>query len=152
MRRTTAAGTVAAAIALLAAGCGGNDSATTATPPPATTTETTETTETIPPATTETTETTETTAMPAVRTITIVVENGRPKGGIARPEVKLHDRVRVRVRSDVAEEVHVHGYDIAKDVAAGGTVVIPFTADLPGRFEIELEHSGVQLAELAVTP
>jgi hypothetical protein len=48
--------------------------------------------------------------------------------------------------------VHVHGYDIAKEVAAGGTVVIAFKAKLPGRFEVELERSGVQLAELSVTP
>ena len=32
------------------------------------------------------------------------------------------DDIRFRVESDVAEEVHFHGYDVAEDVAAGGSV------------------------------
>ncbi len=60
--------------------------------------------------------------------------------------------MRFRVRSDVAEEVHVHGYDIAKDVAAGGSVTFSFDADIDGKFEIELEHAGLQIASLTVAP
>ncbi|HEY7381242.1 MAG TPA: hypothetical protein VH572_08540 [Gaiella sp.] len=154
MRRTTTTAALGAALALALAGCGGDESTSdTTAPPPATETATTETiettdTETVPPATTVESEP----APPSVHTVAIVVEGGRPRGGIARPEVAVGERVRVRVRSDVADEVHVHGYDLSKDVPAGGTATIAFTADVPGRFEIELEGSGVQLAELSVTP
>jgi hypothetical protein len=89
---------------------------------------------------------------PQLRTVTIVVEGGRPQGGIKRPSVKRGERVAVVVRSDVADEVHLHGYDLKRDVAAGGTARIVFTATVPGRFEVELESRGIQLAELEVRP
>jgi hypothetical protein len=54
------------------------------------------------------------------------------------------------VTSDVADEVHLHGYDISRDVQAGGTVRIAFRATLPGRFEVELEGRGIQIGDLTV--
>src|SRR5215211_7530053 len=89
-------------------------------------------------------------AAPAVRTIR--VENGQPQGGIRRLEYKKGDRVRFKVQSDVADEIHVHGYDLMKDVTAGGSVSFSFTASIEGRFEIELEDAGTQIAELEVDP
>jgi hypothetical protein len=62
------------------------------------------------------------------------------------------ETVRFRVRSDEPEEVHVHGYDIAKDVEAGQTATMSFKATITGIFEIEFEHSGTQIAELKVEP
>ena len=47
----------------------------------------------------------------------------------------------ITVTSDVADEVHVHGYDLMADVAPGAPATIRFTADAPGRFEIELEDT-----------
>jgi hypothetical protein len=41
------------------------------------------------------------------------------------------------VTSDTADEIHIHGYDIEKEVGAGGTVTIDFAADIPGQFEVE---------------
>lgn len=55
-------------------------------------------------------------------------------------EVATGDQVHVSVTSDHPDEVHVHGYDIEKEVSAGGTVTIDFTADIPGQFEIEAHH------------
>ena len=83
-------------------------------------------------------------------TITIRVVGGKPQGGIARPKVKKGASVVIVVRSDTADKVHLHGYDISREVAAGGTARIPFVAKIPGRFEIELENSGVVLAQLTV--
>jgi ABC-type glycerol-3-phosphate transport system substrate-binding protein len=120
------------------AGCGSDDSTT------ASSTETT-TTDTTP--TTGTTTTTEA-EMPTV--VRIVVVNGAPKGGIVRKTVDKGDRVVLVVKSDVADEIHLHGYDLSRDVAAGGTARLPFTAKLPGRFEVELEQRGVQIADLTV--
>ena len=82
--------------------------------------------------------------------ITVRVVDGVAVGGIARPSVKKGDRVVLVVRSDVADEVHLHGYDVSREVAAGGTARLPFVAKIPGRFEVELEESGVQVAELTV--
>jgi hypothetical protein len=62
------------------------------------------------------------------------------------------ETVRFRVRAPEDEEVHIHGYDIARDVAAGKTEKISFKATIDGIFEIEFEHSGTQIASLRVDP
>ena len=132
---------------LALAGCGSGGSSETdaatdtgATAPAVTTTETTSTT-----TTTDTTAATPT-------TIAIVVKEGRPQGGIKRPTIEKGDKVVVVVRTDAGEEVHLHGYDIEKPVTAGEPVRIPFTANLPGRFELELHHPDALLAVIEVRP
>ena len=82
----------------------------------------------------------------------IVVEGGEPRGGVERLSVDSGERVRFVVSSDVADEVHVHGYDISRDVPAGGSVGFGFPASIEGVFEVELEGQGVQIAELRVSP
>jgi len=142
-----------AASALALVGCGGGSSQADATTQTETETETAQATT---PATTTTeavtTTDTTTTSAPKPRTITIVVESGRPRGGIARPTVAKGDKVVVVVRTDAGEEVHLHGYDIEKPVTPGTPVRIPFTADLPGRFELELHHPDALLAVIEVKP
>lgn len=83
---------------------------------------------------------------------TIVVRDGEPVDGIAELEFDAGEEVRFRVASDQAEEIHVHGYDISKDVPAGGTVEFAFPAELEGIYEAELEELGVQIAELQINP
>ncbi len=62
------------------------------------------------------------------------------------------ETVRFRVRAPEDEEVHVHGYDISRDVAGGKTERISFKATIDGIFEIEFEHSGTEIASLRVDP
>ena len=92
--------------------------------------------------------TTETSAQAPV----IVVENGRPVGGVRGLTYNKGDEIRFKVRSDVSDEIHVHGYDLMKDVDAGGSVTFDFPATLEGVFEAELEHRGEQIAELTINP
>ena len=125
------------------ASCGGDDEATGTTA-----TETTQATTTTTPESTTTTTSEPEVEKPTV--VRVVVVNGAPKGGIVRRTVDKGDRVVIVVKSDVADEVHLHGYDISRDVVAGGTARIAFRAKLQGRFEIELENRGVQIADLTV--
>jgi hypothetical protein len=60
--------------------------------------------------------------------------------------------VRFRVRHPSAEEVHVHGYDVKKDVPGGRTVTVTFPAELEGIFEVELERSHTPLGSIRVEP
>ncbi|HET6997673.1 MAG TPA: hypothetical protein VFI03_03705 [Solirubrobacterales bacterium] len=83
---------------------------------------------------------------------TVVIRNGEPVGGIQELEYDAGDEVRFKVESDVADEVHVHGYDLMEDVAAGGTVSFEFPAEIEGIFEVELEGRKLQIAELTVNP
>jgi hypothetical protein len=155
MRYAIAPMLLAGALAL--AGCGGDGSssgtttAAEATTAPATTAPaTTAPTTTAPPPTTTATTTATTPAKPKALAIQIRVQGGKPVGGIERVSAKKGQSVVVVVRSDVAEEVHIHGYDLMKDVEEGGTARIAFKANITGVFEIELEHSKVQIAELSV--
>lgn len=83
---------------------------------------------------------------------TIVIENGEPVGGVKEMEFEAGEEIAFRVESDVAEEIHVHGYDLSQNVAAGGSVEFSFPAEIEGIFEVELEELGVQIAELRVEP
>jgi len=83
---------------------------------------------------------------------TVVVKNGEPVGGARELEYNEGEQVRFTVRSDVADEVHIHGYDLMKDVPAGGSVSFSFQADIEGIFEVELEEHREQIAELRVNP
>jgi copper(I)-binding protein len=132
-------------LALPLAGCGDDEAApTTTTETPSTTTETT--------TTTEATETTATEPVDQPTVVRIRVVNGAPQGGIVRETVAKGDRVVLVVTSDVADHVHLHGYDIMRDVAPGRPARLPFRATIPGRFEVELEDRGLPIADITVRP
>lgn len=90
------------------------------------------------------------TPSPSVRVIDVSVAGGSVTGPGSRVEAALGEDLVIRVTSDTADEVHVHGYDERAEVPAGGTVEIPFTADIPGGFEVELEGTGQLLFQLRV--
>jgi copper(I)-binding protein len=138
-RIVLAAACVLAVVAL--AGCGSDDDES------ASSTDTTTTTE-----TTTDTETTTTTEAETRTLVKITVVDGQPQGGIVRQTVNKDDQVVLVVTSDVADEIHLHGYDVSRDVTAGGTVRLPFKATIPGRFEAELESRSVQIADITVEP
>ena len=82
----------------------------------------------------------------------IVVKGGEPVGGVEELEFTECERIRFTVVSDVADHVHVHGYDLMKDVSAGGQATFSFKATITGIFEAELEDRGVQVVSLRVDP
>jgi heme/copper-type cytochrome/quinol oxidase subunit 2 len=77
---------------------------------------------------------------------------GDGSGSIRRVTIERDQRVTLIVSSDVADEVHVHGYDLMADVAPGSPARISFEASVPGRFDVELESRAIQIAELRVSP
>lgn len=83
---------------------------------------------------------------------TITLRDGKPVGGVRELSFDAGEQVRFRIRSNVADEIHVHGYDIDKPVPAGGTASFAFPADIEGIFEVESHESGEQLAELRIEP
>jgi heme/copper-type cytochrome/quinol oxidase subunit 2 len=72
--------------------------------------------------------------------------------GVKKLRFKQGETVRFRVRANTADEVHVHGYDLKKDVKPGATVTFSFPASITGIFEIEFENAGRQIAQLRVDP
>lgn len=78
------------------------------------------------------------------------VRGGQVVGGVERVEADVGDIVALTVTSDVADHVHVHGYDLETPVSPGKPAEVTFQADIPGVFEVELEDRGLEIAELVV--
>lgn len=85
------------------------------------------------------------------RAINITVRNGQVSGETGRVEVPLGTPVTIFVTSDVADEIHLHGYDREAAIPAGGVGSISFIATIPGVFEVELHESDRQLLQLQVS-
>jgi hypothetical protein len=140
-RIAVALGAVAVAVVLfLVLRPEGDDDAGATTSAPATTTETES----------ETTTAATTTAAAEPEPVRVVFRDGWVRDGVQTFSFEQGDQVRLIVRSDVADHVHVHGFDLFADVAPGHPAQFTFRADLTGAFDIELEDRHVPLAELRV--
>jgi hypothetical protein len=83
---------------------------------------------------------------------TVEVQNAKPVGGVKDVTFKKGGTVDLTVKSDTADEVHFHGYDVHKDVDKGGSVHFRFPASIEGRFIVELEDHKQTLANVTVAP
>lgn len=82
--------------------------------------------------------------------IDIAVRGGEPKGGVRTEAVEVGARVVLVITSDIADEVHVHGYDLVVALGPGEPTTLTFAADKPGIWEVELHDAGNLLLELQV--
>lgn len=82
----------------------------------------------------------------------VVVRDLEPVGGVKELVFRKGDMIRFTVASDQPEEVHLHGYDVADDVAPDRAATFVLPASIEGIFEVELERSGVQIASITVEP
>ena len=67
----------------------------------------------------------------------IQIKGEQPVGGVQNFKVKKGDNVTIVVSADAHDKIHLHGYDIEKDVEPGKPATFKFTADIEGIFEIE---------------
>lgn len=87
---------------------------------------------------------------PRERTIQLAVEDG-----VMTPdevEVGEGDRVKLLLTSEEPVDVHLHGYDLEREIERGEPTSLSFEADLTGRFEIEDHESEEVLGVLLVQP
>lgn len=84
-------------------------------------------------------------------TLMATIAGGEVSGVENRTSVPLGSIVAITVISDTDDEIHLHGYDILDDVPASDIGLIIFTADTPGRFELELEQAGTFITELEIS-
>ena len=80
-----------------------------------------------------------------------------PVGAVQEFEAATGETVQIVVTSDVADEIHLHGYDVYRDVSPGRPARFRLKADIEGVFEIEsheAEHAGSDplIARLTVSP
>jgi hypothetical protein len=84
--------------------------------------------------------------------IEVTISGGNVVGGVRRETVKQGSQVTLRVTSDVADEVHLHTYDLKVDLVPGQSADLTFLAKVAGVFEVELEKRGKKVLELEVRP
>jgi len=89
-------------------------------------------------------------ASPAGQRIEVQVTGGQASGDTGRVPVASGEHVTLVVTSDVADEVHVHGYDLEAELTPGQPTEIAFDATIPGVFEVELHEAGTLLLSLQV--
>jgi hypothetical protein len=87
---------------------------------------------------------------PAGKRIEVSVTGGRVNGDTGRIAVAAGEPVTLVVTSDVADVIHLHGYDLTTSLTAGTPAELPFDATVPGVFEVELHEAGTVLLTLQV--
>ena len=91
-----------------------------------------------------------TSSAPAGQRIEVTVTGGQVSGDTGRVPVPLGEPVTLVVTGDVADEVHVHGYDLTLALEPGTPAELSFDATVPGVFEVELHDAGAVLLTLQV--
>ena len=85
-----------------------------------------------------------------IREITVSIVDGSVDPAPARIDVARGQTVRVTVTSDVADMVHVHGYDKSVALQPGVAGTVEFVADLDGLYDVETHEQDLQLFQLVV--
>ena len=91
-----------------------------------------------------------TSAAPAGTDIAVSFTGGQVTGSTGRIPVPSGDQVTITVTSDVADEIHLHGYDLSAPVGPDAPGTLTFQATIPGVFEVELEELGTLLFTVQV--
>jgi hypothetical protein len=87
----------------------------------------------------------------AEQRIEVSFAHGKASGNTGRVQVAKGTSVSLVVTSDVADEVHLHGYDIEQELSPGTPVTLRFDATIAGVFEVELHEAGTVLLRLQVS-
>ena len=135
------------ALVLVVAACGNPEATSTAASPTSTSEHST-----------TTLTTADTTSAPAATTTTaaglphIKVEDGAKTSDLDIISVRVGETVRFEVGADIADEVHVHGYDLSFDTIPNEAILVEFVAYATGIFEVEIEGLGLPIVDIEVTP
>jgi hypothetical protein len=87
---------------------------------------------------------------PPGQRVEVTVAGGQVRGDTGRVEVGAGEEVTLAITADVADEVHVHGYDLTAGVTPDEPAELTFAATIPGVFEVELHDAGTVLLSLQV--
>ena len=80
-------------------------------------------------------------AQTAAKTYDLAIKGGQLPEALQLIRVKQGDHVTLRWTADAAMEIHLHGYDIEKELKPGANPeVMDFTADIAGRFPVEIHQ------------
>lgn len=139
-------------LALFLAACGGSSTSTTTAGPTTTSGQSTTTAADTTTTAESTTTSGATTTSDGADLIRIKVEDGVKTEGLDTISVRVGETVRFEVETDIADEIHVHGYDLSFETIPEEEILVEFVADATGIFEVELEGLGLHIVDIEVTP
>ncbi|WP_406056996.1 hypothetical protein OG462_11430 [Streptomyces sp. NBC_01077] len=84
------------------------------------------------------------------RTVTLTITGKTVSPPPSRIELKKGERLTLRVTSDRADTLHVHGYDRELPLPPGAPASLTLTVDRTGLFEVETHESGLLVTQLVV--
>ena len=87
---------------------------------------------------------------PTQRTIAVTVRGNRVTPAPRTVELKVGETITLEVTSDHADQLHVHGFDIEKELPAGTPVRVELTGESPGVYEVETHEPSLRLLKIAV--
>lgn len=68
----------------------------------------------------------------------------------ARVEIKVDELLRLMVTSDHDDELHVHGFEIERELTAGRPALIELRGGKPGLYEVETHNPALRLLQVVV--
>ena len=80
------------------------------------------------------------------------IKDGRLASGKSVIQVHRGEQVVLRFKSNTADELHLHGYDLHARITPQETAVLEFSANRTGRFTLELHQAQTELGALEVYP
>lgn len=89
---------------------------------------------------------------PVAQLFELIVQDKKLISGLPVISVLQGTPLTLRITSDHADELHLHGYDLTLTLPKGQPAELSFVADRSGRFEYELHHSHLDLGALEVQP
>jgi hypothetical protein len=129
---------------VLLAGCGGSDDAADST---------SSTTASAAPSLTSSSSTgpeTTTTSAEAGRVLQITVAGKQVTPSPGTVELRVGERLSLTVTSDVANELHIHGFEVEKELQPNQAVTVELVGQDRGTFEVETHHPELLLAKITV--
>lgn len=84
------------------------------------------------------------------RTLAVKVTGSTIDPAPSTVELSVGQTLALTVTSDHADEVHAHGFDVEKEVEAGGSVLLVLTGGEPGEYEVEMHHPVLTLLKIDV--
>lgn len=89
--------------------------------------------------------------LPGEPHVEIAIAGGQVSPPSGWLELRKGQTITITITSDVADEVHVHGYDLKAALTPGKPVTLRFEVNMTGVFQVETHESKLVLTQLAVT-
>jgi hypothetical protein len=68
----------------------------------------------------------------------------------ATVDLGVGEKLTLTVTSDHADQLHIHGFEVEKNLVAGVPLSVTLTGDQPGVYEVETHHPELRLLKIAV--